>query len=458
MLTQNKSTTTITTVWIYLLASIHILSIIGIGTAYSFLRITEILIIDSFIIYIILSNKSKDSLVVIFKNKALFLLIMLMVFQSSYSRFTNLGFETVQQYLISTTYFLFAFSISFLIATNKKTSFKDFIVCIVRLYSLTVIAIIILSAYDNITLNNSVEVLFENRRFFNNIQTLMSPILFYFFFTSNSKINKLFYFTIITISILIIFSCGARGTLYSLAFASLIVFLTSNSNVKQKIIFSFGLFLLLFLVQFFILDNIMQNTSSNNLYTIDSSGRFEIYSTMLRAIADAKYIFNAIGFSSTDIEVTGFLHPHNLFFYIFLGSGTLGLLLSFIVIINYFRIIYKKYRTTNHLYYKMLTVSFLSTFFHSLLSGVYITPYVAIYIFLFFSYYGHIHRAENITSIRYNTTQNNTLIKLLLLSIIIINLTSLKKALDIELKTPRDNKTVNVPGILLHTKEIYEVK
>jgi hypothetical protein len=282
-----------------------------------------------------------------------------------------------------------------------------------------------------------------------------------------SKSNKLKFLLslLIILNFYFVFLTGARGTLYSLSISSLIIFLSSNKNIKIKLLYFYTLIVISFIIYQIGLSITNFNEHSSHFKEIASSGRLHIYQTILPNIFKIKYFFNSVGFSSTDIFLVGFLHPHNLFLYIFLGSGTFGLMIFIYLIIKVFLKIYTGYISkSSSLYIKFITFTFMSVFIHSLVSGVYITPLTAIYLLYFFivlfkSYSVRIYKVNDITTV-YGINFNYSTIKsfisgLMIILIAIWYIYLIKVNLDFVIEYSNTKYSKNIPGVFLFNENVY---
>ena len=445
--------------------AVHILFSINVGSSYTLTRIIVILMLTFLILYYLEEfNKSQNLL----QYQFIYFFFLYLFIQSYFSTYINTKFEYFQHQLIVFYLFLFTHTQLILHNINVRFSIKKFLLITTYTFLVLLVFILIYSLIKRISPTNSIEILFDNRRFFNHIQTIMTPILLYMLFTLKSRFLKTIFAFIFFFNIFLIFNTGARGTLYSLILASFIIYVTSiqNKKVKHMIIVLHILFIASFIFQQYIDSlNLFENSHSEHFKSVNSSGRFYIYSTLSNYIFDKNYIFTSIGFASQDVAQTGFLHPHNLILYIFLGSGTFGLVVFLYIFINYLYLCSKKNLSLRHnqnSLYKIFYFTFLAVFFHSLLSGIYITPLVSIFIFYFLIMYHQINFVQKkfiSTDIYPKTTLLNLYLnkatKVILFLIVLYSFYLIKQNLDLFIFYNGLEHHTNIPGIFMFNERIY---
>ncbi|MEA3553636.1 MAG: O-antigen ligase family protein [Campylobacterota bacterium] len=390
------------------------------------------------------------------KFKILLILFLIPLFQSYYSPYINTALEFNQQVLISISYLLTIFIVLFIYFNNKHISVVKFIYTIVFINILifSYLFLHFLATWDNGSLYKSLNIFFDNRRFLNQLQTIFIPVLLYAFFINGLKNIRYLVLFLLFINFYMLFFSGARGSLYSLFIASVIIYFSTTKDIKRQILqlFIIGVisYLIFYFINFILIDS-SQQIFSNHLETFSSNGRKFIYTTILPYIFDLNHMFNSIGFASQDLAVTKHLHPHNLFLYIFLGFGTFGLIL-FTIISLYYLVklwsIYKSKQTVKHTYLMFISISVV---IHSQVSGLYITPLSTIllmYLFILLnnSYFKNIDR-NNVDK------RSNIYTKLFVYTIIslilILNFIYLKKAIE-------DKKRIAFTKEELLNKELYK--
>lgn len=438
-----------------------------VASSYTLSRVL-ISICISITIVIISLNKPSSFTYIVKKYFLFYLFCLLLIYQSFNSLYINTNFEIQQQLYISLTILLYITVILYTIIQYNSIKIKTFTRVIILSSLLIFISIFTVYALNNdYTLIKSIETLFDNRRFLNHLQTLFIPIIFYSMLISKSyKINFLLCLLII-LNFYFIFLTGARGTLYSLLTSSLLIFFSSNRNIKIKLLYFYALIVISFIVYQIglYLDNDFTEHSSH-FKDIASIGRVYIFNTIIPYILDFKYFFNAIGFATTDIAVVGFLHPHNLFLYIFLGSGTLGLIIFIYLIFKVFFKIYTTYVSkSSSLYTKFITLTFISVFIHSLVSGVYITPLMSIYLLYFYiiifsSSSSDINKLEEVSTTAYGTNFNYSIVKSFISGLVFIFIALwyvylVKVNLDFVIEYNSTKYTKNIPGVFLFNENVY---
>lgn len=443
--------------------AVHILFSINVGSSYTLTRIIVILMLTFLILYYLEEfNKAQNLL----QYQFIYFFFLYLFIQSYFSTYINTKFEYFQHQLIVFYLFLFTHTQLILHNINVRFSIKKFLLITTYTFLVLLVFILIYSLIKEISLTNTIEILFDNRRFFNHIQTLMTPILLYMLFTLKSRFLKTIFAFIFFFNIFLIFNTGARGTLYSLILPSFIIYTTSlkNKKVKHMIIVLNIFFITSFIFQQYIDSlNLLENSHSEHFKSVNSSGRFYIYSTLSNYIFDKNYIFESIGFASQDVALTGFLHPHNLILYIFLGSGTFGLVVFLYIFSSYFIKICKKYNASNSTLYKMFYFSFFAIVTHSMVSGIYITPVVSIFIFYFLIMFHQINFVQKkfiSTDIYPKTTLLNLYLnkatKVILFLIVLYSFYLIKQNLDLFIFYNGLEHHTNIPGIFMFNEKIYE--
>ncbi len=452
----------------FLLLLSHISFSIFVSSSYTLSRILTSLCL-SIAIVIISLNKPFILTFIIKKYFLFYIFCLLLIYQSFNSLYINSSFEIQQQLYISLTILLYMTVILYTINQYHSIKIKTFIRMIILSSIFIYISIFtIYTLNSDYTLVKSIETLFDNRRFFNHLQTLFIPIIFYSMLISKSYKIRILLCLLIILNFYFIFLTGARGTLYSLLISSLIIFFSSNKSIKIKLLYFYYFIVISFIVYqvgLYINDDFTEHSSHFN--DIASSGRLYIFTTIIPNIFDFKYFFNAIGFATTDVAVVGFLHPHNLFLYIFLGSGTLGLIIFLYLISKVFFKIYITYiSTSSSLYTKFITLTFISVFIHSLVSGVYITPLMSIYLLYFFivmfrSSSVKINKLDDVSTNAYGTNLNYSTIKSFISGLVFIFIALwyvylVKVNLDFVIEYNGTMYSKNIPGIFLFNENVYK--
>lgn len=352
---------------------------------YTIDRILVTMYMSIFIAYTVITVK-EPMVNNIFKNP-FFYFGLYCIAQAFVSPYIKGNFEEHQQILIGSLIVLFIYFTNLSISSYFRE--KDFAALV--LFSSALIALLLsldsiyftIASTKNYTMYQSIIKYFKNTRVLNHLQIFIIPILFIFFVTGKKNIKILASILTIFNGYLIAYT-GARGLFITLLIVSAVFYGTvSNKTIKKNFhIFSTMIIAGMFLC--FLQIIIMHNNIGNvyNFVNHTTSGRMEIYKTILPYIINIKYFLPAIGFSSQDIAVTHLLHPHNLFLYVFLGAGTLGMIYFLFIAVSTLVILGREYLSTQSWSTKIMYLNILSFFIYSMVSGVYITPLTYFYVAL----------------------------------------------------------------------------
>ena len=434
--------------------SIHFIATGFINDNYSF---TRIIITVSFSLYLLITLFYRDKRI---KKKGTFNNLYILFFmytglQTYFSLFINTEFEIYQQLYISASFILF---ISFFLYLRDEeyslSSYLSFILIISSIYSIFIVFRFVLA---ELSLYDSIIYYFRNIRFLNHLQTLIIPSLGLALLVSRTELQRIILNISLIVNFMLLFETGARGTFYALSFSYLYLYLRSKNskhirNNLLQILFLFISSLVLYIAVYYIFGDA---NKTNHLLNLSSSGRVEIYKTLLPLIFDKEYFFSAIGFSSQDIALYGFLHPHNIFIYIFLGAGSFGLLLFIVIISKTFFHIYNECSTSNSLIKHYIFTIFLALFIHAQVSGIYISPLTSIVILYFFFILYKYYKKANLKKIT-SINQRNTIVYLIGLITLVLFLTYQNYMLKKSFVSSELNKGQNyVPGIMLYNIKIF---
>ncbi|WP_457748566.1 O-antigen ligase family protein [Sulfurimonas sp.] len=298
---------------------------------------------------------------------------------------------------------------------------------------------------------------FKNIRVLNHLQTIVIPALALYMLIDYDSRKRALITVALVLNFLLLLYTGARGTLYSVEAVFIFVFISNfNNKTSRNTIFITHLLFGTAVITYFLIPSISGGGHSGHISEISSNGRMFIYKTIIPMIFDPSYFIDAVGFSSQDLAVTHFLHPHNIFLYVFLGTGTFGLV-SFICFTIY--IIYKtlkQYIAKKSIKDRYLYAIFASPLIHSLVSGIYTTPLTSLlylyFLFIFLKKY----------TFTASKGKDNTIIQTInIFAIAIIVLTtgiSLKENI-FQKKKYQYGKSEKIrtyhPGIMLYGDKIY---
>jgi O-antigen ligase len=384
-----------------------------------------------------------------------------MLLQSFFSSYINTNFEVVQQQFISITFLIYI--IYYQIHKNSTYSLDDFLnlTLIVSYLIFCILALdYIISAKElhDYTITDAILKYFKNIRVLNHLQTITIPSLALLLLTAKNFKQKSIISIAIFLQFLLLLHTGGRGTIYATESLFIFIFLTNiKSSVSKNTIFLVQAIFIAALLVITILPVVFDNGNSGHVFETSSNGRLDIYKTILPLLLDSKFLFSAIGFSSQDIAVTHFLHPHNILMYIFLGSGTIGMI-AFIIFTIYIGLkTLSCYFKKSALEDRYLFAIFGSVFVHSLVSGIYITPLTSLlfiyFLIVFLKRYDIIKRGAN--------KKGNFIVlanSILVITTVGYALLLMKENLDIQKTyqyTQSKKERLYHPGIMLYSDKIY---
>jgi O-antigen ligase len=390
----------------------------------------------------------------------LFILFTYGFFQSYFSIYINTSFEINQQQLISLTFLLYI--IYYKLHKSEKYSMENFLNLVLLISYIIFTAIIIDYAtnyltMDTYTVKMSILKYFKNVRVLNHIQTIIIPSTVVYLLINKTTTKRFLIVNVLIINFILLLYTGARGTLYSIEVVFIFIFFTNFRNkTSRDIILRTHMYFVIAIIIYVAMQSTFGDGHSAHLSDISSDGRMFIYKTILPTIINQNYFINAIGFSSQDLAITHYLHPHNIFLYTFLGTGTLGLI-TFIIFSIY--IIYeslKQYKNKN-IKDKYLYMIFVAPLIHSLVSGIYITPLTSLlyiyFLFIFLKKYT-INVIEFQSNTKFNQIANIFIISVtILLSGLLIKENILQK--NIYQYNKSEKKKLYHPGIMLYSDKIY---
>jgi len=437
--------------------SIFIVSFISsnfLNDSYSATRIIISIILSGYLFFEVIHKKGVVSLSLY--KKIYILLFVYITLQAFFSPYINTSFEHSQQLYIGTSYLLFI--TLFLSLNSQKYSLTSYLYFISIVSSIYILAIAISFAFVELKVSDTIIYYFKNIRFLNHLQTLIIPSLGLGLLVSRKENVKTVLNILLILNFMLLFETGGRGSLYAILFSYLFLYLTNrNSKHIQDNLIQIGILfvgsLILYMVIYYLFSSFDR---INHLLDIESSGRVLIYKTVIPYIFDWKYIITAIGFSSQDFALYGFLHPHNLFLYIFLGAGSLGLILFILIFFNSIWKLLKEYFSTKSIIKRYLFTIFLSLLIHSLVSGLYITPLTsitALYLFLVV----HSYYCENEKVIIKSIYQKVNILFVTILVVSIPYLAYVNYKLKNQYSYSNDEKGTYryVPGIMLYSIKIF---
>ncbi len=392
----------------------------------------------------------------------LFLLFMFAFLESFLSIHIDTAFEKLQQQYISATFLLYMFY--YFTQRDTAYSLKNFLNLSLALTYIIFIAVLIdysinLNTHNDYSITTSILKYFKNIRVLNHLQTIMIPTLILYMHIEKRRFANMAITAAIAINVLAVIYTGARGTAYAVEFALLLLLISSfkNTQLRINIYKAHAIFLATILI-YILISSSAAGANSLHITDISSNGRLHIYTTTLPYLFDTNCFFNAIGFSSQDLAVTHFLHPHNILLYVFLGTGTAGMLLFIVYLLFVGRKILVQYLHQDEVTDRYLLTVLIAALTHSFVSGLYITPLTAllfIYFILIFT------RRYDVSLFKVENIDRPIQILNILLAIIVVatNLFLLKENMDLkthyEYKKHSEEKKVYHPGILLFSEKIY---
>lgn len=223
---------------------------------------------------------------------------------------------------------------------------------------------------------------FENKRFFNHIQTWSLPLLLgILVYTKQIKSAKLYEYgslLLITLWWMLIFASGARGTTVALISSSFIIFLFLKANHKDffqsnllTALFGGGLYILFF--------KILKSADKVPLARTRIGVRFDYWETSLEGwLAEPFFGMGPMHFAKVD-SVYWSAHPHNYFVQILTEWGLISFLALTLLLVVWATRSVKLFnaidlsKRSKILYYAVIW-SAAAGLIHSLVSGVMHTP------------------------------------------------------------------------------------
>lgn len=449
---------------------IHLISSFFIGDSYTFTRILSNSIFSVTILFFIVkyNNLVVETLV---GNKLIFLFLLTPILFTYFSAYINTEAEFYQHISIGITYFLIIFLMIFLTKNLLFFSLKRFLntFLLINIMIFSFIFIYYLLFMEHISLLFTIKRFFSNIRFLNHLQTLLIPLLLCYYSFIKCKKSKLFIILLLVINFNLLFFTGARGSLYSIGISSFLILLVSNKNIKKDL-FIFSIIIIFSILFYQVISGMFDYNSSHieHLNSFSSRGRLEIYNTLLPYLIKVEHIFQPVGFASQDIAVYGFLHPHNILLFIFLGGGTFFLLIFLIILLNYLKNIWTTFSQRRNKIKTYFLFTFISLFIHSFVSGLYIAPLTLIlvlYFFISFNKYCVSYKLFKQNSHFYIILKSFSICILLVL--VLLNFLYLKKTQELylkykftdeEIKDKYNNIRHRLPGIIIFDAKIIDQK
>ena len=361
--------------------SIHFLVAYYIYDIYSLDRVFVTLFLSLFVLKEVFS--SKENLYVSWHFYGLLFLLFYGALQTLTSPYITTEFEVLQQLYIACFYILFIFALLLLQRVNYKL--REYLLMVTTLSAMSILFMLIMFLLKSSNIYDIVIVNFGNIRIFNHLQTIIIPSLGLGLFLARDEKYRTLFTLLLILNFMLLLLTGARGSFYAILLAYTFLFVSSFSSkkIRRHILLMGSIFFLSVGLYMFLHYTYAEVGNFAHITTTVSAERLRIYKFLLHYVIDTDYFWSAIGFSSQDVALYNLLHPHNLFFYIFLGMGGFGLLLFTVLSFLFFKDILLKYLHTKQLYKRYLLIIFLALFIHSLVSGVYITPLTSL-LFLFF--------------------------------------------------------------------------
>ncbi len=389
-------------------------------------------------------------------SNPIFLLMVFTLVQSLYSLYIDNNFEVKQQQFITISYLVMLI----VILTNYTSTISTHLKLVFYVSCVSVVFILYRSYILQDTILDVITSIFNNIRVFNHIQTITIPSLALLFALVKNNVFKVTIVALLFFNFYFLFETGARGSLVAILTSFILLFLTSY-NIKRirnnlyVVAATFIISLVFYSAASFLL---LSSGHSQHLIEMSSAGRMMIYLKVAPEILNSSYIIDAIGFSSIDIAVTHFLHPHNLFLYVFLGSGTLGLIVFIIILSLFSWKLLRSYLGSSSIVNRYFIATFFAVFLHSMVSGIYITPLASLLIITLLSHLNgaFFNRDIGIRNKKLVLVSN----MIVVLSIAVLSMYLLKENLDLKAKyaynlnDEKEGQNYH-PGILLSTDKIY---
>lgn len=449
------------TLYFSALLLIHIFMSTIIFDSYSIDRLILSVSLSLFVFYKILFKTSSLKNINIIKNPFVIFFIYLM-FQTYFSTYINTPFEQTQQLFVSSTYLLATLiSLLFLYSRYKIKDFLNLSFIASSIISLSLILYYFFNSLNGTcTLNDLILIFFKNIRVLNHLQTFIIPALGLLLYLSKDKVMRTLTLLILIFNVLLLIHTGARGSIYAIEFMYLILLISNlnNKHLLKHILTLQIIYIFTAAVYFLSVYYAMDNGNALHITELGANGRKEIYITVLPLLAEPKYIFEAIGFLSTDSALYGYFHPHNIFLFIYLGAGMVGLIIFTILSIYYGLKIINKYFTF-HTYKRYYIAILIAVATHSMVSGLYVTPLTLILFMLYMAPLLKMCFKEDTATGKSNFKFINIFLLLITSSILLI---STQKALEYKTrynyqKDYNGTKKYNL-GFMLYSKLIFHTE
>ncbi len=372
--------------------------------------------------YLFIVKNSKYDLSYI--TKTILFIFLYTTLETMNTNIEKYPFSMWQQLFISTTYLLLIF---YYLAV--KNSFKDKLkVYFIAIFHVSIIFEVFIILYMIFSsLNNSLTILFNNIRIYNQIQIILIPSLIIMLsFVKNIRLKLLLYNAIIFNFLILLFT-GARGVTFTLVIVFIAFIIKNRGKHSKKIALQIFISSCISITIYTLLTYTSFLNNSNLKHfdmLLNPDGRLFIYKTELKMLLNANYLFKSIGFSPHKLFYFGHFHPHDLLLYIANGGGIFLFIFASIAL---FTIIVTAYK-----YFSFKTIILFAFILYSMFSGTYINPlaqfYFTIFLAIFYSTHKHVYTISRSTIM---------IMTSLLITTILLNIVAL------------DN---NVRYALIHTK------
>ncbi len=406
-------------------------------------------------------NLFRDNYILSNRYFILFIAAIVLAFISPH---INSFFEVEQQVFISISYALILVSFTVYKKIGFRLTHHMYIVIFITVASTLFLTVNLLNTDNNLL--QTIRVYFNNIRILNHLQTIIIPSLGLLLLIIKSKKSYLFVASLLVLNIMLLIETGARGSIYAISIAYLLFTLTNLSNksalrhIKELLFLAVLASILYYLFALFL----SNGSNSEHIGDFSLNGRMLIYTTILPKILDPNFIFTPMGFSTQDIAVTHFLHPHNIFLYMFMGLGTLGLIafigVTYLYVINAL----KRYFKHTSLVKRYMLITICSVLIHSMVSGLYITPLTSIlflsYLLVIAKHYSTATSSPNLSTTKFIINVVIVVMVATLAMTMLIDNIKLKHEYDYTTEEIQDsNKTKKYrPGIMLYSDLIYQTK
>ncbi|WP_119967823.1 O-antigen ligase family protein [Shewanella japonica] len=257
---------------------------------------------------------------------------------------------------------------------------------------------------------------YVNVRFFNQLQVMLIPMLFFPIFKSSYQKYITVSILILSLHWVVLLQSEARGAILSLICASgLICFFISRNNRRKFISTSakgLALGIMFWLIFIIIIPSWLMDIENLQLRT-SSSGRIDLWLFSLKSVMDSVWFgFGPMSFAWAEGKPLYNAHPHNSVVQLLYECGLITCSILVIGVIYYLSQSMRKLREEKLQMNAPALLSFLAGIIYSLFSGIIVMPFSQIMLVFFAAV---IYQKEGAS---YNRIEINVLIILLISTLI----------------------------------------